>query len=77
MNKPRRKDLERALELLGQARDIIEACRDDEQDALWNLPESFQESERGDQMQEYIDSMDDSLSYIDDVADSLDSIVEG
>ena len=77
MNKPRRKELERALELIGRARDIIEACRDDEQDALWNLSESFQESERGEQMQEYIDSMDDSITGIDDAVESLNDIVKG
>ena len=77
MNKPRRKELEQALSLLGQARDIIESVKDDETDAYENLPESFQESERGEQMFEYIDSMDESLSYIDDVADRLNDIVEG
>ena len=77
MNKPRREELEKALSLLGQARDIIESVKDDETDAYENLPESFQESERGEQMSEYIDSMDESLSYIDDVADMLNNIVEG
>lgn len=77
MNKPRRKELEKALSLLGQAQDIIEAVKDDETDAYENLPESFQESERGEQMSEYIDSMDESLSYLDDIADMINDIIEG
>lgn len=57
MNKVRRKRLSEALELISQAKDILEEVKDEEQEAFDNLPESFQYGERGDQMQEYIDSM--------------------
>lgn len=57
MNKVRRKRLSEALELISQAKDILEEVKDEEQEAFDNLPESFQYGERGDQMQEYIDSI--------------------
>lgn len=77
MNKSRRAELKKALSFLGQARDIIEYCRDEEQDAYWNLPESLQESERGESMSECIDSMDEAVSSIDDCVASLDEVIEG
>lgn len=58
MNKVRRKRLSEVLELISQAKDILEEVKDEEQEAFDNLPESFQYGERGDQMQEYIDSID-------------------
>ena len=47
MNKARRKRLAEAAELLEQARDILEEVKDEEQEAHDNLPESFQQGERG------------------------------
>lgn len=45
---------------------------EEEQEALDNMPESLQEGERGQQMQEYIDTMDDVLYDVNDIdADSL------
>lgn len=41
------------LELISQAKDILEEVKDEEQEAFDNLPESFQYGERGDQMQEF------------------------
>ena len=46
MNKARRKQLEKASALLSEAREIIESCRDEEQDAFDNMPEGLQQSER-------------------------------
>lgn len=77
MNKTRRKELERAADLLTEAQEIIEAMRGEEQEAYDNLPESLQEAERGEQMIEYIDAMDEAMSSIDDLRDSIRGIVEG
>ena len=57
MNKIRRKRLAEAIDLISQAKDILEEVKDEEQEAYDNLPESFQYGERGEQMQEYIDSI--------------------
>lgn len=73
MNNARRKELEKALEKIGEAKDIIQNVLDEEQDAFYNMPESFQEGERGERMQEAIgnlegavDSLDEVESYIED-----------
>ena len=73
MNKQRRKELDtiyRKIEELMQ--DLTTVCGD-EQDAYDNLPESFQESERGETMYNAIDNMESALSSL---SDALDYIVE-
>ena len=75
MNNPRRKELEKALELLGQAHDIIETCYEEESDAFDNLPESIQDSERGEKMSDNVDMLSDILSTLDDIASDMDTIM--
>lgn len=77
MNKVRRKDLMKALELLAQAKEIIESVCDEESEAYENLPESLQSSERGEQMDEYIGTMKDVMDTIDEMTESLEEITEG
>lgn len=86
MNKIRRKELAaiiKKLEALDALREEIReqlaAVRDEEQEALENMPESLQESEKGEQMQEYIDTMENvtgelDLLDIEDLADQLREI---
>lgn len=42
MNNERRKRLEKAIDLIEQAKDIIDGVHDDEVEAYDNLPESIQ-----------------------------------
>ena len=75
MNATRRKSLRiivtkmEALDSLRQEiLDLLQEVKDEEQESLDNLPEGLQESERGQLMQEYIDTMESAdceLSYID------------
>lgn len=50
MNKQRRNRIAEALELISQARGILEEVKDEEQESYENLPESLQYGERGEQM---------------------------
>ena len=78
MNKARRKQIETALDLLQQACEIIaEVGDEEEEEAFDNLPESIQESERGEKMQEYIDTIDEVIGAVDEVKDNLETILEG
>jgi hypothetical protein len=57
----------------------LENILDEEQDAFDNMPESIQNSERGDQMQEYIYTLGDAISEleycdIERVVDALNEI---
>lgn len=75
MNKVRRKEIARAIELMEQAREILEAVRDEEQEAFDNMPEGLQCSERGETMEEYIYTIEECLDALD--TDALREIVDG
>lgn len=75
MNAKRRKALAAVITRLEELDSLREEIRDqlyevaaEEQEALWNIPDSLQNSERCQQMQEYIDTMEnikDELDLID------------
>lgn len=75
MNKARRKELEKALDLIERGKDMLEDIEAEEQEAFDNMPESLQESERGEHMQEIIDALEEYIGYLD--TDDLMGIVEG
>lgn len=75
MNKARRKEIARAIELMDEAREILEAVKDEEQEAFDNMPESLQCSERGETMEEYIGTLEDVVYNLE--TDSLQGIVDG
>lgn len=74
MNKIRRKEIARAIELMEQAREILEAVRDEEQEAFDNMPESIQTSERGEAMEDYIYTIEEAMENLD--TDALQEIVD-
>lgn len=60
--------------LLDELADIIqeiENVKDEEAEALSNLPESLQEGERGQAMQEAIDALEDATAKVGEYFDSL------
>lgn len=74
MNRERRKQIEAATAKIAEAeaalqaaQEIIQEVRDDEEAARDNLPESLQDGERGQAMQEAIDALDSALSDIEGV----------
>lgn len=64
MNKQRRKKIARAIKRIEEAVDILEKVKEEEEEAYNNLPEPIQYSERGEEMEQYIDILD---SKIDDI----------
>lgn len=74
MNKQRRKQLQEASKLIAQAQGIIKSVKDDEQDAHDNLPESIMYGEKGQQMEEYIDMLDEAYGQCDDLMSIIDEI---
>lgn len=75
MNKERRKKIKAAISLVEQARKILETVIEEEQSAFDNLPENIQYSERGEQMEEYISTLEAFIDSID--TDELVQITEG
>lgn len=76
MNKARRKELKRAIELLEEAQGIIESCRDEEQEYMDNMPENLQESEKYYAAEEAVNNMDEAYDKIDEVINSVESAME-
>ena len=74
MNKARRKRLGEAFDLIGKAQDILSAVREEEQEAYENLPDSFRDGERGEEMQNYMDMIEEAEGYLDDANSVIEQI---
>lgn len=75
MNKARRKNLATIIETLEAMKSSLEDVRDEEESAFDNLPESIQESERGETMQEIVDALYDACDSLEETIDSLNEII--
>ena len=89
MNRIRRKSLRTILGQMDELSTVLETVKEalqdvlnEEQEAYDNLPEGLQESDRGQQMQGYIDALEgvvDSLGELDieDLYGTIEEIAEG
>lgn len=75
MNKARRQEIEKAVAMLETAKEIFEACRDEEQDYFDNMPESFQSGDKGQEAETAIGILDDIVSALDDAVVSAGDAV--
>lgn len=75
MNKQRRKEIEKAQDIILEAKDMLESAMEEEQDAYDNLPESIQDSERGEEMQSYIDILQEVVDNLYDVYDQIGEVL--
>ena len=70
VNDERRKELEKAEELLSEARQILEDAMRDEEDSLTNIPENIRDSRtENDQAV----AMETSIAYMDDAIGEIES----
>lgn len=74
MNKTRRKRLGDAFELVSQAKNILEAVKEEEREAIENLPDNFRFGERGEEMEGYIEMLDEAFNYLDDANSVIEQI---
>ena len=75
MNKYKRSRLEKAINLLGSASEIISDVKYDEQDSMNNIPENLQGSDRYSDMEDAVDNMEDALDLISEIEDLLEEAV--
>lgn len=75
MNRERRKRIQKLQDSLCEIQSELENLIDEENEAFDNLPEHFQDGDRGEKMQEYIGYMEDSLSNIEEATECLNEIV--
>lgn len=76
MNNARRKILKDAAEKLRNIISDVEYVRDEEQSAFDNLPENFQMSDRGVQMEENISALEEVVDILTDALSEYESAVE-
>jgi len=83
MNNNRRKsitDLKSRIETLKsqieEIKDELESIQDEEQEAYENMPESFQDGEKGEKAQACIDAISDAFYNIETVNDELADAIE-
>lgn len=74
MNKQRRKELGKAFDLVEEAKGILEAVREDESEALENLPDNFRYGERGEEMEGYMEMIDEAMGYLEDANSVIEQI---
>jgi len=74
MNAERRKRRDAIGEILSAIINDIEELKDDEEGALENMPESLQESERGEKMRENVDSLEEIISELESQRDYLSEV---
>lgn len=74
MNKSRRVQIKRAKELLDMVTDLLNDVMENEEEAFNNLPDSLQESSRGEQIEENVDILQEAIDQIEVAKDTLDNI---
>lgn len=73
MNNKRRKEISKVIDSLTEISNTLSILAEEENEAFDNLPESLQDSSRGDDMQEWIDRLEGSQETIDGIIDELSS----
>lgn len=75
MNKARRASISKIIAAIEAAKSDLEEIRNDEQDAMDNMPESFWESDRYMQMEEAVDNLEQALDDLDGAIDSMNEAI--
>lgn len=73
MNKARRKRVIALIEQFNLLQEELEDICNEETECLDNMPESFQETERYEKVQENVDNLNEALNYLEDIIDYLDN----
>lgn len=76
MNKARRKRIQELKDKLLDLLTTIEEIKDEEQEAYDNLPESFQDGDKGTKMTEAIDNLDSAFSSLEEAGEYLSETIQ-
>lgn len=74
MNRNRRKRLSSAFDMVANAKNIIEAVKEEETESYDNLPDQIRYSDRGDEMTGYIEMLGEAYNYLDDANSVIEQI---
>lgn len=82
MNNTRRKELNKAIEILNKladkiydAKDIVETCKDDEEEYRYSIPYDLQGSDRYAQSDEACDNLEQAYDYLEEVEEKINDII--
>lgn len=76
MNNKRRLLLQEALRCLQRSLEIVSSVKDDEDDALFNMPENLQSGDRYEKIENAVSSLEDAEDNISSAIDSIESASE-
>lgn len=76
MNKNRRKKLTKAIELLNQAKEIVETCASEERECFDNLTESLMNSEKGQKYDENASNLEECEGLFADLFINIETAME-
>lgn len=76
MNKKRRQAIDKVYAKLEELMEDLEAIKGEEEEARDNLPESLQESERGEAMGEAIDNLEEAINDIQEAIEYLQDAMQ-
>lgn len=76
MNDKKRQKLNKAMSLLREAAGYVDDVKDDEDDALSNMPENLQYSDRYEKMEKAVDALESASESIESAIDSIDEATE-
>lgn len=75
MNAKRREHLTQALEMLRGVKTTVERAYDEEDDALGNMPDNLQGSDRFSAMEDAVDALSDACDSLDDAIGSIEEAI--
>ena len=73
MNNKRRKQIDKAIDMLTTASNFIESIRSDEEEYMDNMPENLQGSSRYSDAEDACNCLEDAISDIESAIDNLNS----
>lgn len=74
MNRQKRKRLGKAFDLIAEVEEILEEVKSEEEDSYENLPDNFRDGDKGEEMQNYIEMLDESIGYLQDANSVIEQI---
>lgn len=75
MNKTDRAELQKAVKLIEQAKTIVEAVGEQEQEKFDTLTEGLQASERGQKFEEAASVLEGAVSSLDDAVSEIEGVM--
>lgn len=70
MNNTRRKEIDKAIGMLEEAKSILENVASEERDAYDNMSENLKGGERGETMERCADALDEAVSSLDEIVNN-------